>query len=314
MTFVMFVLGGLAAFAGVALIGFGIPINEFSLGNTLIIAGTTALVGGLIVIGLGGAMRQLNRISAALEMRPGGRPARAPEAAEPSAAPASSRSGQGRLSFPLGRRNEPPAREAAGPDQDLVESVEVVEEVVFERPRAAQAPSARLGAEAVLLDDIDEASLSPRPPRRTPAPARDADAELDLRNIRPPENRPVRTAEKVRAPHKEAAPQPAKRSAPLAPAFDSVWPADAPSPRAEPLDAFDDVRHAPSAGANGNASHHEAPKRRPEAAAITVLKSGVVDGMAYTLYTDGSIEAELAQGVVRFGSIDELRNHLEKSA
>jgi hypothetical protein len=45
-----------------------------------------------------------------------------------------------------------------------------------------------------------------------------------------------------------------------------------------------------------------------------VLKSGVVDGMSYTLYTDGSIEAELAQGVVRFGSIEELRNHLEKSA
>ena len=45
-----------------------------------------------------------------------------------------------------------------------------------------------------------------------------------------------------------------------------------------------------------------------------MLKSGVVDGMAYTLYTDGSIEAELAQGVVRFGSIEELRNHLEKGA
>jgi hypothetical protein len=50
------------------------------------------------------------------------------------------------------------------------------------------------------------------------------------------------------------------------------------------------------------------------AEAATVLKSGVVDGMAYTLYTDGSIEAELAQGVVRFGSIEELRNHLEKSS
>ncbi len=49
-------------------------------------------------------------------------------------------------------------------------------------------------------------------------------------------------------------------------------------------------------------------------APVSVLKSGVVDGMAYTLYTDGSIEAELAQGVVRFGSIEELRNHLEKSS
>jgi hypothetical protein len=44
---------------------------------------------------------------------------------------------------------------------------------------------------------------------------------------------------------------------------------------------------------------------------IAILKSGVIDGMAYTLYTDGSIEAELPQGTMRFGSIDELRAHLE---
>jgi hypothetical protein len=57
-----------------------------------------------------------------------------------------------------------------------------------------------------------------------------------------------------------------------------------------------------------------APEAPARSEAATVLKSGVVDGMAYTLYTDGSIEAELAQGVVRFGSIEELRNHLEKSS
>ncbi len=46
---------------------------------------------------------------------------------------------------------------------------------------------------------------------------------------------------------------------------------------------------------------------------IAILKSGVIDGMAYTLYTDGSIEAELPQGTMRFGSIDELRSHLESA-
>jgi hypothetical protein len=35
--------------------------------------------------------------------------------------------------------------------------------------------------------------------------------------------------------------------------------------------------------------------------------------MAYTLYTDGSIEAQLPQGIVRFASIDELRAHLERN-
>ena len=35
--------------------------------------------------------------------------------------------------------------------------------------------------------------------------------------------------------------------------------------------------------------------------------------MGYTLYVDGSIEANLPQGTVRFASIAELRNYLEKN-
>src|SRR5262249_13336959 len=35
---------------------------------------------------------------------------------------------------------------------------------------------------------------------------------------------------------------------------------------------------------------------------VEIFKSGVIDGMAYTLYTDGSIEAELAHGTVKFAS------------
>ena len=54
------------------------------------------------------------------------------------------------------------------------------------------------------------------------------------------------------------------------------------------------------------------PETKPRA--VAVLKSGVVDGMAYTLYVDGSIEAELPQGTVRFASIHELRNHLAKNS
>jgi hypothetical protein len=53
-----------------------------------------------------------------------------------------------------------------------------------------------------------------------------------------------------------------------------------------------------------------APASQPRAVAI--LKSGVVDGMGYTLYVDGSIEAVLPQGTLRFASIEELRSHLEK--
>jgi hypothetical protein len=47
---------------------------------------------------------------------------------------------------------------------------------------------------------------------------------------------------------------------------------------------------------------------------VSILQSGVVDGMHYTLYSDGSIDAKLPQGTLRFASIDELRNHIEESA
>jgi hypothetical protein len=45
---------------------------------------------------------------------------------------------------------------------------------------------------------------------------------------------------------------------------------------------------------------------------VTVLKSGIVDGMGYSLYSDGSIEAQMPEGLMRFASIDELRAHLDQ--
>jgi len=57
-----------------------------------------------------------------------------------------------------------------------------------------------------------------------------------------------------------------------------------------------------------------APRPAPPPAlpspATTVYKSGVIDGMAYTLFMDGAIEAELPQGRVRFASVDELQKYL----
>jgi hypothetical protein len=51
-----------------------------------------------------------------------------------------------------------------------------------------------------------------------------------------------------------------------------------------------------------------------ESMPVSVLRSGVLDDMTYTLYSDGSIEAQLPEGILRFGSIAELRNYLEQSA
>jgi len=46
------------------------------------------------------------------------------------------------------------------------------------------------------------------------------------------------------------------------------------------------------------------------AAAATVYRAGVIDGMAYTLFMDGSIQAELPTGTVKFSSVDDLQKYL----
>jgi hypothetical protein len=80
-----------------------------------------------------------------------------------------------------------------------------------------------------------------------------------------------------------------------------------PEPRLETPMGRDRVEPAVNQGARESVAPVSEP--RP----IAILKSGVIDGMAYTLYTDGSIEAELPQGTMRFASIDELRAHLEQA-
>ena len=75
MSVVVLVLGILLAAAGVALIGFGIPINELSRGTTLILAGTSALVGGLVMVGLAAVVVELARVAALLRARQAARPA-----------------------------------------------------------------------------------------------------------------------------------------------------------------------------------------------------------------------------------------------
>jgi hypothetical protein len=56
---------------------------------------------------------------------------------------------------------------------------------------------------------------------------------------------------------------------------------------------------------------NDPPEPRVEPApSAQIYKSGVIDGMAYTLYVDGSIEAELPQGRIRFASVEELQKYL----
>ena len=63
MMFVMLVAGIGLVLAGLLAIGYGIPIKEFSTGNTLIIAGVIGVCTGAIMLGLWVAVRELKNIA-----------------------------------------------------------------------------------------------------------------------------------------------------------------------------------------------------------------------------------------------------------
>ena len=73
MSLLLFIVGAIALMAGVSMAAYGIPINEFSFGNTLIVAGCSLAAGGLIVIGLGAVVAQLHRIAETLTVWSPGR-------------------------------------------------------------------------------------------------------------------------------------------------------------------------------------------------------------------------------------------------
>jgi hypothetical protein len=118
----------------------------------------------------------------------------------------------------------------------------------------------------------------------------------------------------VDLPPASAAAPPASESAEPPPAtFDDAWPKSERSktPDAPPRrDRAPPTFTAATAGASG-ADRYPPAARNEEPPPVTVLKSGVVDGMAYSLYSDGSIEAQMPEGMMRFASIDELRAHLD---
>jgi hypothetical protein len=107
------------------------------------------------------------------------------------------------------------------------------------------------------------------------------------------------------------------RSKPARPAsqranFDAVWPADTrPGKRAEsgPSQAVEAAQRQAEDSAEDS---RQQPTALAEPRAAAILKSGVVDGMAYSLYSDGSIEAQMPEGLMRFASLDELTAHIDR--
>ena len=294
MAVLLFSVGTFALVAGLVMVGFGIPINEFSFGNTLISAGTTAAVGGLIIIALGVAVGQLRRIAEALAGDLPARYAQPMDLVEATGASSPAAGMPDRIPFPprpkpetpfpkMGSLPVAPTNTGSGDGYDR-----------FAAPTLPNPEEAPMAVE-------DEISLSPPQPSGGSAP------KTDVRGLAGRGQEPATNWK----PSPASTPPGGSPPRPLQPAkFDAMWPAEAKSPKSSVLD---DAKPS-SAPARDTFSPERPEPETQKPRAVAILKSGVVDGMGYTLYVDGSIEAELPQGTLRFASINELRSHLEKNS
>jgi hypothetical protein len=317
--------GAVLSVAGVVLAASGLSVHDHTFDGGLVTPGIVAVVGGLLLIGLGFGLRVLQRIELALAARPAvARTARADETPEPVKASATvaeppSEPSRTPLAVKITRLPAPPAPAAEKRVDDLPQKFP------SQKFPSQKFPSIVRAGPAPVSEQIDPA---PRP--FAPAAVGDDEAR-DVESVGPfapravkarigaaPMSASMSATARVSTRLDATARAPLTTERPKSPAFDALWP-KGPRPRRALAQAAApvEVPEIPAVAPAPVIEEHgvEPPSAvTPEETAepLTVLKSGVVDGMAYTLYSDGSIEAQLPQGMLRFGSIAELRAHIEQ--
>jgi hypothetical protein len=316
MAMLLYSIGVLISMVGLMTLGFAFGIRDFEFGHSLIPAGAIAVVGGVIVFGLGAVLRELRRGRSAERVAQPSQPARAP-----ATAPAEAAGKVGRMPLPTPTPPVVGLRGRAEPRLDAPETPQPQRPDIFATIRAGREP----------MPEAENVPLSPSlTPRTAPRPeAEEAQPGFAERRPLSPATLASRSAARIDTPRTEL-PRSERSSRNL---FDTVWPTDtrrAPEPGREPAAGPSAPERMEDHPAPPEAPRDEAPfeapapygegEPAPEAGRgsqprpVAILKSGVIDGMAYTLYTDGSIEAQLPKGMMRFASIDELRQYLEKNS
>jgi hypothetical protein len=304
----LLVLGSVIAAAGLALVASGISIQQHTFDLSDVTPGTVAIIGGLILIGLAMVVRALLRVEQALIARPAARPARAAEAVGAVIAPAQAVEA-GQIPLPPKPKTVPrpqpapsaPARNASVEDATLLQPQVPVAERVEGAPMVEEGEVSLLPRAPVRLEE-EKASIDPAVAGRANGAAHGKGAPaiaVSGRPVRKPQQQQVKGSVFDSLWPKAQRPAAEIQTAP--PAVSAVAPAPAPV-----------VQRAETGEPVPSPQQPAAPPQVTTASA-SILKSGVVEGMAYTLYSDGSIEAQLPGGTLRFGSITELRNHIEQS-
>jgi hypothetical protein len=156
------------------------------------------------------------------------------------------------------------------------------------------------------------AESAPPPEPRADAPTIPAIRPVEARNDLRVEQRNEPRNEPRAAPALQ--PVPAPVSPPRAEPRPEAWPEPRQETRPEPgPEPHPEPRPEPRTDFRPEPRPEYRPEPRPEPRPLSILKSGVIDEMAYTLFTDGSIEAQMPDGIMRFSSIDDLRRHLDRS-
>jgi hypothetical protein len=264
-----------ALLGGVVAILFGIPVKEFSFGNTLIVVGAMAACTGLIMIALSAVVGELKLIARRL-----GSPVTADAQQRPALVPDLHEGADDDFQFP---RDQPVLEDNLGL---------AVPPVV---------PPVRNGTNAARARQNGPSELEPAEPKpkRNLMFASASRKERERAQARPPD---------IPAPAVPAPPM-ADASEPQPPGFDDGW---STQDRIRPHDSVPQQRRAGRTPPIFKEPNAGTSMRNADQQTVTVLKSGMVDGMAYSLYSDGSIEAQMPEGLMRFASIDELRAHLDQ--
>jgi hypothetical protein len=288
-------LGAVMIAAGLGLIASGFSFSQHAFDPTNVTPGIVAITGGCILIGLAFVVRALLRVEYALTLRPMARPTSLGEvvglATSAAQVTASAKAKAAPPPMPIPADAAPPALEQTPPPAVRIPALENAP--IVEDSSVSLLPNGPVRAE----DESVQMSYAPAP---------------RLNGAGHP-----KTAQRVAANAASAPRRPQQQ--PKGSLFDSLWPkAQRGAPEAPPAPAVQIVPPPPVAVPpsletvpHAVAAQSVAAAQEAAAMAVSILKSGVVEGMAYTLYSDGSIEAQLPGGTLRFGSITELRNHIE---
>ena len=108
MFYLLLMLGLVSTATGVFVVGFGIPIRETMFGSSLLVAGSVAITGGFITLGLAAAVAELRSVIQALK-------ARIPAVSRPTTRTTERKEADRRTGMPLPLRPavDPPSGEAA---------------------------------------------------------------------------------------------------------------------------------------------------------------------------------------------------------